>query len=55
MFQPAGFQDPLLLKFLAMSAEHDLLLDVAAEYLLQHPQARRQWSDFVTASKNVLS
>jgi len=31
-------KDPLLLKFLAMSAEHDLLLDVAAEYLLQHPQ-----------------
>lgn len=31
-------KDPLLLKFLAMSAEHDELYDVAAEYLLQHPQ-----------------
>lgn len=32
-------QDPLLLKFLSMSAEHDMRLEVAAEYLLQHPQA----------------
>eukprot|EP00438_Fugacium_kawagutii_P012501 Skav212709 [mRNA] locus=scaffold113:9398:14685:- [translate_table: standard] len=32
-------QDPLLLKFMAMSAEHDQLFDVAAEYFLQHPQA----------------
>eukprot|EP00913_Durusdinium_trenchii_P032506 g30432.t1 len=31
-------QDPLLLKFLSMSAEHDMRLEVAAEYLLQHPQ-----------------
>ncbi|CAK8990164.1 unnamed protein product [Durusdinium trenchii] len=35
---PEDMQDPLLLKFLSMSAEHDMRLEVAAEYLLQHPQ-----------------
>ena len=35
-------QDPLLLKFLAMSAEKELMLETAAEYLLLHPQASKK-------------
>ena len=40
-------QDPLLLKFLAMSAEKELMLETAAEYLLLHPQASKKRSFLV--------